>query len=476
LLGSTRIVGGRYRLVQVLGRGGTATVWRAWDVRLDRAVAVKVLDPGSRANPAALRRLRDEARTVARLAHPNIVTVRDFGVDRDLAFLVMDLVDGHSLANLLAGGRRLPVEQAVAIAGQICQALAAAHEAGVVHRDIKPANILIDPAGLVRVCDFGIARAPTLHPDAVVTATGTVVGTCQFMAPEQATGDRVDARADLYALGCVLYAMVSGAPPFDAPEPVAVLHQHLRQRPATLRDVPAGLDELVSQLLAKNRADRPESAGEVQRRLAAIFPGQPVVAAVVDRAPTRVLDQLTMVGGWPRRRRFAALRGRGLPIPGWLAALMVGAVVMSMLAAFAVLNTRSHRPQAQPAPRPTAPVQADSPAPASPTAARTTPPARPRTPRTPLDQLAALAAALREQADAGQLDRKAARDLVRRLTEVARRYGEGDAERAADKFADVREKLDDLRDDGKLTRAGYAALPYLDQLTGSLAAASGDEE
>lgn len=387
----------------------------------------------------------------------------------------MDLVEGRSLADLLAGGGRLPVGQAVAVAGQVCQALAAAHAAGVVHRDVKPANILIDPAGVVRVCDFGIARIPAGDPDAAITAAGTVIGTCQFMAPEQATGARIDARADLYALGCVLYAMLTGAPPFEAPEPIAVLHQHLHQRPTPLSvprpDLPPDLDHLVSQLLAKDRADRPATAGEVHRRLMAIGPlpigttvQLPAPAAVVDRVPTLVFDQPTAVSGRPRWR---------LPMPGWLTALVAAAVVMSVLAAIAVLSTRSHRPQALPAPRPTVRVQTDSPAPASPTAAPTTSSARPRT---PLDQLGALAAALRQQADTGQLDRKAARDLLKQLTEVARRLSEGDAERAADKFADVREKLADLRRDGKLTRAGYAALPDIDQLSDSLDAAGNNEE
>jgi serine/threonine-protein kinase len=471
-----------------------ATVWRAWDVRLDRAVAVKVLDLGSQTVPAALQRLRDEARTVARLTHPNIVTVRDFDVDADVAFLVMDLVDGRSLADLLAGGRP-PVEQAIAVAGQVCQALAAAHEAGVIHRDIKPGNILIDRAGVVRVCDFGIARVAAADPNAAITATGTVMGTCQFMAPEQATGGPIDARADLYALGCVLYAMLAGAPPFDAPQPVAVLHQHLHRSPTPLRvhrpDVPAELDRLVSQLLAKDPAGRPRTAAEVHRRLAAIVPARPALpvvgirppattgvtaaqqaapATMVDWAPTQAF--VTAPGGRSRRPRSAALRGRWSSVPGWLAALLAGAVVMSMLAVIAVLNTRSHRLQAQPAPT-ASQASRPSPTPASPTAAPTTSPPRPRS---LLDQLADLAAALQAQVDAGQLDRRAARDLLKRLAEVARRYSQGDAERAADKFADLREKLDDLREDGKLTRAGYQALPDIDQLGDDLDAAAGSDE
>src|SRR5690606_30567652 len=204
---SGRLLNGRYRLHSLIGRGGMAEVWRGEDLRLERRVAVKLL--GESTDPDRLARFRREARTVARLSHPNIVTGHDLGVDGGVTYLVMELIEGTSLATRLAKGP-LTVGDAVAIAGQVCDALAAAHAAGIVHRDIKPGNILLTPAGTVKVCDFGIARLLHASPTQLTT-TGTVIGTSEYMAPEQASGAPVDGRTDLYALGCVLYAMLTGS-------------------------------------------------------------------------------------------------------------------------------------------------------------------------------------------------------------------------------------------------------------------------
>jgi serine/threonine protein kinase len=268
------VLGGRYRLQRPLARGAMATVWRARDTRLDRNTAVKVLDPGWRADPVAVERLRREAQSVARLAHRNIVGMYDFDVAGDAAYLVMELVEGRSVNELLEVRRRLPVGQAISIAAQVCDALAAAHAAGLVHRDIKPSNILVDLAGVVKVCDFGIALFQRAVCRAALTGAGAVVGTCQYMAPEQAAGEPVDGRADLYAVGCVLYAMLAGGPPFDGPNPMDVLDLHLNALPVRLRayrdDLPPELDRLVGRLLAKDPADRPGPAWSVRNTLSAI--------------------------------------------------------------------------------------------------------------------------------------------------------------------------------------------------------------
>jgi len=271
---SQHVLGGRYRLQRPLARGAMATVWRARDTRLDRSTAVKILDPGWQADPVAVERLRREAQAVARLAHRNIVGMYDFDVAGDAAYLVMELVEGRSVTELLALRRRLPVVQAISIAAQVCDALAAAHAAGVVHRDIKPSNILVDLSGVVKVCDFGIALFQRAVCRAALTGAGAVVGTCQYMAPEQAAGDPVDGRCDLYAVGCVLYAMLAGSPPFDGPNPMEVLDLHLNALPVRLRayrdDLPPELDRLVGRLLAKDPGDRPGTAWSVRNMLAAI--------------------------------------------------------------------------------------------------------------------------------------------------------------------------------------------------------------
>jgi serine/threonine-protein kinase len=269
---SRRLLDGRYRLEEEIARGGTATVWRARDLRLDRPVAVKLLTAARSADPRMLERLRGEARILAGLTHPNIVVVHDLSVDSGRAYLVMELIEGRTLAARLADGR-LPVGQAAAIAAATCDALAAAHTVGAIHRDIKPANIMLARTGTVKVVDFGIARLQ-MAGQATLTANSQVLGTSLYMAPEQATGSRADARTDLYALGCVLYAMLTGAPPFPGNDPIEVLHHHLHHPPRPLRaqrsDIPPDLDRLTSELLDKDPARRPATAGLVRDRLAAM--------------------------------------------------------------------------------------------------------------------------------------------------------------------------------------------------------------
>src|SRR5262245_25540352 len=268
---SERVVDGRYRLRAVLGQGGMATVWSGIDIRLDRPVAVKLLDPAAVGESAVVRFLDGEARTVARLAHPNIVSVYDVGIDGGQPYLVMELVEGEDLRRRLLPGP-MSVSQTVTIADQICAALAAAHAAGVVHGDIKPDNVMLTRAGAVKVCDFGIARLQLATR--AETRSAVVIGTSEYMAPEQATGGAVDARTDLYALGCVVYAMLTGAPPF-AGDPADVLRQQVHDTvvPITFRraDVPPDLAAAVTDLLAKNPADRPGSAAALRARLSGLL-------------------------------------------------------------------------------------------------------------------------------------------------------------------------------------------------------------
>ncbi|BBH70288.1 hypothetical protein ACTI_69730 [Actinoplanes sp. OR16] len=254
------VLGGRYELRRLLGRGGTAEVWRGFDRRLGRTVAVKVLRQG---RPVRFER---EARTVAKLAHPSIVAVHDAGSDQGLRYLVMELVDGESLAQRLDGGP-LPIAEVVRVGVRVCAALEVAAAAGVVHRDVKPGNILLTGDGEVKVCDFGLARA--------VGSAGSagMSGTSGYMAPEQVTGDVVDSRTDLYGLGCVLYAMVTGHPPFRGDSP----WEHLEETPVPvpeLRDgVPERLDSLIRRLTARYPADRPSTPGEVRAALERVGDG-----------------------------------------------------------------------------------------------------------------------------------------------------------------------------------------------------------
>jgi serine/threonine-protein kinase len=264
-----RVIGDRYEVGGLLGRGGAASVWLARDCWLDRSVAIKELTGRWLQEPKALERFDLEARTVGGLVHPNIVAVHDVDIHGVIPYLVMELIEGVTLAQMLRNGV-LTVGQAVAIAAQTCAGLSAAHAAGVIHGDVKPANLMLTPTGVVKICDFGIARALSRTGDTGL-AGPRFVGTTRYLAPEQVRGEHVDARADLYGLGCTLYAMLIGVPPFSGVR-ADVLWQHLAEEPVGLRahraDVPAPLDALVAQLLAKAAADRPHDAADVKARLA----------------------------------------------------------------------------------------------------------------------------------------------------------------------------------------------------------------
>lgn len=282
-----QLLGGRYRLVRQLGEGGMGQVWEAQDERLGRPVAVKVISllagGGSRGDEARTRFLR-EARLTARLQHPGIVTIHDLGetgTGGDRApFLVMELLRGEGLdAKLRRGSVTLP--DAARWGTQICDALADAHDAGILHRDIKPSNILITPSGAVKILDFGIARAADPYATADrLTQTGFIVGTPPYMAPEQARGFP-EPRSDLYALGCLLFELITGRLPFQAPDTVGYLSAHLTQEPpapsSVAEGIPSSWDDLVLTLLHKDPSQRyPNAAALAQalRRLDGV-PGPP---------------------------------------------------------------------------------------------------------------------------------------------------------------------------------------------------------
>ncbi len=248
---------GAYRIIGRLGRGGMATVYRAYEPGLDRYVALKVLPEDSLENETAVRRFELEARAVARLVHPNIVPVHAFGIEEATRtpWMALQLIEGGSLASVVAQGTVIP-QRAAALLRGIASALDYAHGQGVLHRDVKPQNVLIAAGDHVYLADFGLARI--LESSAVLSATGTVLGTPQYMAPEQALGQELDHSCDIYALGIVAYELLAGAPPFQADTPLAVLMKHVREPipiPAPER-VAEPLLRPVLKALAKDRKDR----------------------------------------------------------------------------------------------------------------------------------------------------------------------------------------------------------------------------
>jgi len=283
-----RRLGGRYELGSVLGRGGMAEVYLAHDTRLGRTVAVKTLRADLARDPSFQARFRREAQSAASLNHPSIVAVYDTGEDYvdgvSIPYIVMEYVDGSTLRELLHSGRKLLPERALEMTVGILQALEYSHRAGIVHRDIKPANVMLTRTGQVKVMDFGIARAMG-DSGMTMTQTAAVIGTAQYLSPEQAKGEQVDARSDLYSTGCLLYELLTVRPPFVGDSPVAVAYQHVREEPQPPSvfdpEVTPAMDAIVLKALTKDPDYRYQSADEMRADIEAALDGQPVGATAV---------------------------------------------------------------------------------------------------------------------------------------------------------------------------------------------------
>ncbi|MFF0344995.1 protein kinase [Kribbella sp. NPDC004875] len=252
------MLAGRYRTTEILGHGGMGEVYHGYDELLGRSVAVKLLRPDLR-DPFAAARFQREARAAAVVKHPHVVAVYDFGHSNGEYYLVMELVEGRSVTHELALHGPLSPERAVGIVREAAAGLDAAHRHDIVHRDIKPDNLLIDVDGSVKVADFGIARSPG-SSTLTTTESGTILGTSYYLAPERALGRSATPASDVYALGCVLYQLLVGRPPFEGDDPTTILYQHVEVEPAVPADLPAPVRDLLRTLLAKDPNDRPTAA------------------------------------------------------------------------------------------------------------------------------------------------------------------------------------------------------------------------
>ncbi|WP_435299056.1 Stk1 family PASTA domain-containing Ser/Thr kinase [Timonella sp. A28] len=281
-----RTLAGRYEVGELIGRGGMAEVHIGHDNRLGRTVAIKILRSDLARDPSFQARFRREAQAAASLNHPAIVAVYDTGEDTHteatgavshIPFIVMEYVEGHTVRDILRDGNAVPIEEAIEITSGVLSALEYSHHAGIVHRDIKPANVMLTPNGAVKVMDFGIARA-VADSAATMTQTHAVIGTAQYLSPEQARGETVDTRSDLYSTGCLLYELLTGRPPFTGDSPVAVAYQHVRELaapPSTVApDVPHVLDQITLMALAKDRNERYSTAAEFRAALEAAARGE----------------------------------------------------------------------------------------------------------------------------------------------------------------------------------------------------------
>jgi serine/threonine-protein kinase len=320
---------GRYRLEERIGSGGMSTVYRAFDDTLERWVAIKVLHHSMEDDPVQLERFRREARTVARLSHPHVVTVIDAGEDDGHPFIVFEYVDGDTLKGLIRRIGPLPVVEAVAYAIEIGRALMAAHAERLVHRDVKPQNVLIDPDGRAKVTDFGIARS--LEQDGL-TATGRVLGTTDYVAPEQALGEDVTEQSDVYSLGIVLYEMLSGQVPFTAESQVGVAMKHVREPLPDIAqvrgDISAALASIVDRATAKERANRYATAEDMVADLEQALSIEAARSGHVNGEATSVLQALP---SGPRNVAPRRLRMRHRVLWGVALVLVACAAVAGVL-------------------------------------------------------------------------------------------------------------------------------------------------
>lgn len=295
-----RVLGGRYQLQEVIGRGGMAEVYLGVDQRLGREVAIKVLRQDLAQDPAFISRFRREAQSAASLNHPNIVSVFDTGEDQvpvgihtvTVPWIVMERVTGMTLRQVSASNKKISPERALDIVSEVLAALDYSHRHGIVHRDIKPANIMITTTGSVKVMDFGIARA-LADAAATMTHTNAVMGTAQYLSPEQARGESVDARSDLYSTGCLLYELLTGQPPFVGDSPVSIAYQHVSEQPmlpsALNPVVPTAFDGVLLKSLAKSPAERYQSAAAMRADIEALLNGV-APAGVGAAAPVAATD------------------------------------------------------------------------------------------------------------------------------------------------------------------------------------------
>ncbi len=370
-----RLLGGRYQVGELLGYGGMAEVHRGRDLRLGRDVAIKMLRADLARDATFQMRFRREAQNAASLNHPAIVAVYDTGEEQaptgeTLPFIVMEFVNGRTLKEVLGAEGRLQPRRALEICADMCAALEFSHRHGIIHRDIKPGNVMLTQTGQVKVMDFGIARA-LASGATTMTQTSAVIGTAQYLSPEQARGEAVDARSDVYAAGCVLFELLCGHPPFVGDSPVSVAYQHVREAPPTPSDlnpdVNPAVDAIVLKALSKNPLNRYQSAGEMRADLLRAAAGRPVMATPVMREDETVAMAAAGGPGYPsagatQTRQIPARVGdpRQRRASSWLIAMFAALGVLAVIALVAALWLNQRTPEDKPVPAVTGMSQQDA--------------------------------------------------------------------------------------------------------------------
>jgi hypothetical protein len=473
------VLADRYELGPVLGQGGMARVHQGLDRQLDREVAIKVLAPPFDRDSDFVERFRREARAAAGLSHPNIVAVFDSGSDDDTHFIVTELVEGETLADRLRRDGPMPPADAVAVAVDIARALAAAHARGLIHRDIKPGNVMLLPDGRVKVVDFGIARAAGSD---TLTNTGVVLGSTAYLSPEQAGGQPVDERADLYALGCVLYEMLTGHVPFSADTPIATMYRHVNEDappPSTIAPVQPELEDVVLRCLEKEPKRRFASAAELEAALLALplvrggdtmrletvgaAETRPVAPdAAAETRPVAPVAAIAAVGGHEAtgepvaapadgggggvlRSRPAAshARPRRKPRRPWLIAALVVALLLAVTWVLIAATSDPWRPRA--AARDAAQRTAQDALP-------------PDTPVTFANAWSGLVSAIASARAGDNVSDHAAEELTKKANELLDAYREGDSEKVGESVQHLEEELAKAVEEGEIAPSAADAV------------------
>jgi serine/threonine-protein kinase len=452
-----KVIADRYAVGELLGRGGMAEVWAGTDRVLDRPIAIKVLGSWLAHDATFVERFRREALAAARVSHPNLVAVYDAGAEDGTPYIVMEHVPGETLADTLRRDGRLEPAEAAGIAAEVARALAVAHAAGIVHRDVKPANVMVTPQGRAKLMDLGIARS---LDGETITRASTVLGTAGYLSPEQVRGERVDARSDLYSLGCVLYEMVTGHPPFEADGPMAVAYKHLHEdAPAPSEDVPGvppSIGAVTRRAMAKDPEDRFASAGEFTTAL------EDATAPVAPIAPTSPLPVA------PPGPRHAARRPRRR---SWWPGLVLIAAGLALAAALAFGLLDGDTPRSPP-------VRSPSPSTTpSPSASASSSPSASPTPT--VDSLQAAVDSLFALVDEGVADGRisdhAADEIRHGVEDALQKADEGDGEKAIEELEKLREKVGELVDHEEIANSERQKLEKaIDAIEEQIAATQSD--
>jgi tRNA A-37 threonylcarbamoyl transferase component Bud32 len=456
------LLSNRFQLDSLIAEGGMAKVYKGTDLLLGRTVAIKVLAANLARDPNFVVRFEREARAAASLSHVNVVNVYDTGSDGDLRYIVMEYIDGRALSDIISTEGSLDPARAAGIAATVCEALAVAHAAGMVHRDVKPGNIMIDTRGVVKVMDFGIAKTSSDG----LTQVGSILGTVAYLSPEQALGEPVDRRSDIYSLGCVLYEMLTGRPPIAGETLVEVAHKLTTYNPPPPSEinpqVPASLDAIVARAIAKDPDDRFDNALQMREALESgelaltppdqtkVLPAAAGAATVVAGSRTEVLHRE------PRRPRRV-----GLLVAG---ALLIGAGLYAMLTDFGASQPPADSGTLQlPEPATVPPVTTTTPA--TTTRRVTSTAAQPATSVLPdrrgpaiLGAVARIRALLSQGTQSGSVTQRAARDVTHDLDRAIRQVEQGDYGDAVNDLQDARNAVDKSAGKSEIDPATAAAL------------------